>query len=222
MTNLPKNSRESRIQAAQAREEAAARARVHRIMLDQALQGNGGSKPWQSWKASQAEEVVEDLVNRSPRMEMVSIQLEGDLSLIYKIQMPVPLAPKGHLLGFSGVAVFHLSYRENWRWENPPGWGPLGIFSRRPVWHPNVSLEHRGVICLGALPPSTRLKEIVLLGYYALTLQESVLDELDPGGVLNFEACEYYRSHPEYIPLCREGLLEPWKGLQEVERRFSR
>ena len=214
MTNLPKNSRESRIQAAQ--------ARVHRIMLDQALQGNGGSKPWQSWKASQAEEVVEDLVNRSPRMEMVSIQLEGDLSLIYKIQMPVPLAPQGHLLGFSGVAVFHLTYRENWRWENPPGWGPLGIFSRRPVWHPNVSLEHRGVICLGALPPSTRLKEIVLLGYYALTLQETVLDELDPVGVLNPEACDYYRSHPEYIPLCTEGLLEPWNGLQEVKGRLSR
>ena len=94
MTNLPKNSRARHIQAAQAREEAVARARVHRIMLDQALQGNGGSKPWQSWKASQAEEVVEDLVNRSPRMEMVSIQLEGDLSLIYRIQMPVPLAPQ--------------------------------------------------------------------------------------------------------------------------------
>ncbi len=222
MTNLPKNSRESHIQAAQAKEEAAAQARVNRIMLKQALQGNGGSKPWRGWKASQAEEVVEDLVNPSPRMEMVSIQLEGDLSLIYRIQMPVPLVPKGRLLDLSGVAVFHLTYRENWRWESPPGWAPLGIFSRRPVWHPNVSLDLRGVLCLGALPPSTRLKEIVLLGYYALTLQETVLDELDPIGVLNPEACDYYRSHPEYIPLCREGLLEPWSGLQEVKRRLSR
>ncbi len=222
MTNLPKNSRESRIQVALAKQEAAAQGRVHRIMLDQALQENGGSKPWQSWKASQVKEVMEDLVNRSPRMEMVSIQLEGDLSLIYRVRMPVPLVPQGHLLELSGVAVFHLSYREMWRWENPPGWGPLGIFSRRPVWHPNVSLDQRGVLCLGALPPSTRLKEIVLLGYYALTLQETVLDEMDPIGVLNPEACDYYRSHPEYIPLCTEGLLEPWNGLEEVRRRFSR
>ena len=222
MDNLPKKSRESHIQVAPAKEEAAAQVRAHRIMLNQAFKKNGGSKAWQTWKVTQVEEVVQDLVNRSPRMEMVNIQLEGDLSLIYRIQMPVPLVPKGRLLDLSGVAVFHLTYRENWRWESPPGWAPLGIFSRRPVWHPNVSLDLRGVLCLGALPPSTRLKEIVLLGYYALTLQETVLDELDPNGVLNSEACDYYRSHPEYIPLCREGLLEPWSGLQEVKRRLSR
>ena len=222
MTNVPKKTRESRVPVAQAQEQAAAQARVHRIMLSEALDRNGGSKPWRAWKASQAEEVIDDLINRSPRMEMVSIQLEGDVSLIYRVRMPIPLVPKGHLLDLSGVAVFHLTYRESWRWENPPGWGPLGIFSRRPVWHPNVSLDHRGVLCLGALPPSTRLKEIVLLGYYALTLQETVLDELDPVGVLNPEACDYYRSHPEYIPLCTEGLLEPWNGLQEVKGRLSR
>ena len=87
------------------------------------------------------------------------------------------------------------------------------MLAPQPIWHPNVASDLKGVICLGALPPNTNLKEIILLGYYTLTLQETALDELDPAGVLNSAACDYYRSHPEYLPLCGEGLLETWAGV---------
>ena len=135
--------------------------------------------------------------------------------------MPVPLAPTKGVLELANAAVFRLAFRESWTWESPPGWGPLAVLAPQSIWHPNVAPDLKGVICLGALPPNTNLKEIILLGYYTLTLQETTLDELDPAGVLNPAACDYYRSHPEYLPLCGEGLLEPWAGLQEIRRRLD-
>lgn len=95
------------------------------------------------------------------------------------------------------------------------------MLAPQPIWHPNVASDLKGVICLGALPPNTNLKEIILLGYYTLTLQETALDELDPAGVLNSAACDYYRSHPEYLPLCGEGLLETWAGVAPIRRRLD-
>jgi hypothetical protein len=55
----------------------------------------------------------------------------------------------------------------------------------------------------------------VLLGYYLASLQDYTLDERDPHGVLNAAACEYYRCHPEYLPLTRAGLFDPWNPPRE-------
>ena len=73
----------------------------------------------------------------------------------------------------------------------------------------------QGAICLGTLPAGVALKELVLLGYYALSLQDRVLDETDPHGVLNIPACEFYRNHPEYLPLTHAGLADPWQPPEE-------
>ena len=189
--------------------------------LDEALLRNGGGRAWRAWKAGQLEEVMKDLASASPRIELLHIELTGDLELVYGVEMPVPLAPTNGVLELAAAAVFRLVFRENWTWESPPGWGPLAVLAPRSIWHPNVAADLKGVVCLGALPPNTHLKEIILLGYYTLTLQQMALDEADPAGVLNSAACDYYRSHPEYLPLCGEGLLEPWAGLQEIRQRLE-
>ena len=36
----------------------------------------------------------------------------------------------------------------------------------------------------------------------------AMLDELE--GVMNAQACEYFREHPEYMPLTRAGILDAW------------
>ena len=202
-------------------QSSAVRSAVQQSRLDEALLRNGGGRAWRAWKAGQLEEVMQDLAFASPRIELLHIELAGDLELVYGVEMPVPLAPKNGVLELANAAVFRLAFRESWTWESPPGWGPLSVLAPQPIWHPNVAPDLKGVICLGALPPNTNLKEIILLGYYTLTLQETTLDELDPAGVLNSAACDYYRSHPEYLPLCGEGLLEPWAGLQEIRRRLD-
>ena len=202
-------------------QSSAVRSAVQQSRLDEALLRNGGGRAWRAWKAGQLEEVMQDLAFASPRIELLHIELTGDLKLVYGVEMPVPLAPTNGVLELANAAVFRLAFRESWTWESPPGWGPLSVLAPQPIWHPNVAPDLKGVICLGALPPNTNLKEIILLGYYTLTLQETTLDELDPAGVLNSAACDYYRSHPEYLPLCGEGLLEPWAGLQEIRRRLD-
>ena len=199
----------------------AVRAATQQNRLDEALRRNGGGRAWRAWKAGQLEEVMKDLAFASPRIELLHIEIAGDLELVYGVEMPVPLAPCSGVLQLANAAVFRLAFRESWTWESPPGWGPLAVLAPQPIWHPNVAPDLKGVMCLGALPPNTNLKEIILLGYYTLTLQEMTINEMDPAGVLNSDACDYYRSHPQCLPLCGEGLLEPWAGLEETRRRLD-
>jgi hypothetical protein len=187
------------------------RAALHQARLTAALANNAGNRAWREWKAAEAAAVVA-LADKAPRMEVLDMDLSADLNIAYRIDMPVPRWPVEGKLVIGDTAVFHLHYQEPWRWESPPGWAPLGLFQPLDPFHPNMQPALRGAICLGRLPPGTPPKEIVLLGYYALSLQDRVLDETDPHGVLNVVACEYYRQHPECLPLTRAGLFDPWEG----------
>jgi hypothetical protein len=198
-------------------------------LLERARAGNTGKRPWQLWKSMEAGEVVNlfEWANRQsrrhagadadrlpPRVELYDVCLAGDLNMVYRVHMPVPLWPVAGKLRVGTSAVFHLTYREEWRWESPAGWEPLGLFEPMfDIFHPNAAPALRGAICLGGkgLPPGISPKELVLMGYYALALQNYVLDETDPHGVLNVEACSYFRSHNEYLPLTHAGLADPWQ-----------
>jgi hypothetical protein len=195
----------------------------NQAILDYSLQQNGGARDWRDFKASASRELI-DLANRAPRVGILGLSLEGDLHAAYTVQMPVPRWPHSGRLIIGKEVVFHLMYQESWRWESPPSFLPLAITSPFDIFHPNcrpsalpVAAPGLGIIpvpgvmvCLGDLPPGTPPKEIMLLGYYAVTLQDRILDELDPKGVFNPAACAYYRDHPQYLPLTRTGLLDPW------------
>lgn len=179
-----------------------------RLLLEDAQLRNRGNRTWCEWKNAAAAEVVA-LVEQAPRLQLLGMSLESDVNMLFQIGMPVPQWPQGDQLVVGNVAVFHLNYQESWRWEAPPGWAPLGLV--RPIaFHPNMRPDLGGAICLGRLPPGIPPREIILLGYYALSLQDFALDETDPHGVMNPLACDFYRRHPEYLPLTRAGLLEPW------------
>jgi hypothetical protein len=183
----------------------------HAAEVEAALSGNDGPRAWHEWKANALRELVE-LANRSPRMWLLAAGLRGDFNADYAIRMPVPRWPVAGRLVIDDLAIFHLHYQEQWRWESPPSWAPLGLWQPIDPFHPNMRPALRGACCLGKLPPGVSVKEIALLGYYALSLQDLGLDETDPYGVMNPEACEFYRQHPEYLPLTRAGLFDPWEG----------
>lgn len=182
---------------------------THQRILDRALLKNKGSIDWRGWKAEEARQLV-DLANKAERMTLLELNLEGDVNAIYFLRMPVPRKPVNGKLRLGNGVLLHLRYEESWRWESPPGWGLLGVLDPHDVYHSNVLAEKR-TICLGEFPPGVPLKEIVLLGYFALTLQNVALNDQDPLGVLNQEACDFYRSHPEHLPLTSEGFLETSK-----------
>jgi hypothetical protein len=189
------------------------KAAFHQELLEKARQGNTGSRPWKGWREAAVAEVI-DLAIRSPRMDLIDIQMSGDLHLAYHISMPVPRRPVDGRLVLGNEAVFHLRYQEDWLWKSPAGWEPLGLLHPFDAFHSNMTTrpDLRGAICLGHLPAGILPRECILMGYFALTLQDRNLDETDPQGVLNPIACEYFRQHPEYLPLTRAGLFDPWEG----------
>lgn len=175
----------------------------------------GGSFDWREWKKSEATSLLE-LALKAPRLTLESLDLRGDVNMVYTIAMPAPRWPTPEGLPLANQAVFHLHYQEAWRWESPEGWMPLGILEPFDIFHPNCRPAPglRGAICLGKLLPATQLREIVLLGYYAVSTQLCGVDENSPQGILNPFACEYYREHPEHRPLTRAGLLDSWEGVK--------
>ena len=192
-----------------ARSQTARRIWRNQRLLQDALAENGGPRGWRGWKATAAKKFVELSDKAARRMELRELNLDGDISAVYTVDMPVPQWPVDGQLRIGDRAVFHLHYEDRWRWESPEGWAPLGLLQPLDAFHPNCKPALRGAICLGDLPPNVKPKEIALLGYHTLTLQAVLLDETDPNGVMNSRASEFFRNHPEYMPLTEAGLFEP-------------
>jgi hypothetical protein len=167
------------------------------------------------WKQREAEDLMA-LAEKAARLGVLELDLQGDLTFVYRVQMPVPRTPVNGKLQIGHEAIFHLVYQESWLWESPAGWAPLGLLFPPDPFHPEAKPALRGALCLGHLPPGTRPREIVLLGYYMLSLQAIQLNELDPSGVLNMSACDYFRAHPELVPLTRAGLFEDLEPRKET------
>ncbi len=176
--------------------------------LTAALARNGGGRAWREWKRKSLESLL-DLMARSPRMDLLQMSLEGDLEVVFEIRCPVPRWPQGDRLVIGDRVVCQLQYQEQWRFEAPAGWAPSGILWPHDHFASNMRPHIRGLLCLGGLPPNTPPKQIALAAYDALTLQSINTDETDPAGVLNPAASDFFRRHPQYLPLTRAGLLDP-------------
>jgi hypothetical protein len=204
-----------------------ARRQRHLQLLGLALADNHGPRDWRDWKKGAARDLFE-LAERTPRISIHALRLQGDLHVVYEIGMPAPRWPRNDELVLARRAVFELRYQDNWRWESPPSYLPLSILDPPDVFHPNVrplvlpdQLSGaallplpRAVLCLGHIPPGTLPKEIVLLGYFALSLQDCPLDDGSVQGVMNPLACDFFRHRKQHLPLTRAGLLDPWPSEQ--------
>ena len=49
--------------------------------------------------------------------------------------------------------------------------------------------------------------ELVILSYGLLSMTTVQLDVDDPGGVMNFDACEWWQENQHLMPLSREPFL---------------
>jgi hypothetical protein len=179
-------------------------------VIDKALQTNGGPRSWKLWKQASIED-LRQLLRRAPRVHLLALNLEGDLHAAYQIDMPIPRWPHNGQLVVGHSATFHLAYHDEWRTVPPKGWEPVGIFAPPDIFHPDARPSLRGALCLGRLPAGVSPKELLLLSYLAGTMQTVQLAEDDPEGVLNVQACEFFRCHPEYLPLTWAGLCEEWQ-----------
>jgi hypothetical protein len=93
-----------------------------------------------------------------------------------------------------------------------PGYSFLEILEPRDVFHSNVSPSHvppgAQILCLGPqLPAGTRITELILMAYTALSLQTVQFSLDDSAGVLNREAALWLEANISTIPLTREPFL---------------
>lgn len=172
-----------------------------------ALAHNSGERRWRGWKQAQAEELAE-FVGRTPRVQLVDLNLDGDFNAVVSLKLPVPRWPREGRLRVTDRALVHLNYQSQWLVDPPPPWMPVGVVWPHDLYLPNARPGPRGDVCLGAVAAGTPVLELLLLGAYALSLQTVMLDETE--GVMNPQASEFYREHPELLPLTRTGLQEPW------------
>ena len=149
------------------------------------------------------------MTQRTSRLDLLQANLEGDFELYFGIAMPVPRWPSGDRLILGDGVIFHLVYQDAWRRSRRPAGGRWAWLHRRTS-SIRMPAPACAALCLGQLSPGIPPKELIFLGYYLVSLQDYTLDERDPHGVLNLAACEFYRCHPQYLPLTRAGLFDPW------------
>jgi hypothetical protein len=178
-----------------------------RALAVAALARNTGDRRWRGWKESQLGDIAE-CIRETPRLTLLDVSLDGDFNAILSISTPVPRWPRENCLRVAGSVVVHLNYQSHWLTDPPPPWMPAGLLWPFDIFLPNARPAPRGDLCLGAVAPGTPVLELLLLTYYAVSLQTATLDETE--GVMNPLASEFYRQHPELLPLTRTGLQEPW------------
>ena len=124
------------------------------VILEQAAARNGGGRAWRHWKQKSSEALIE-LVLRSPRAELRELSFEGDLQAVLEIRCPVPRWPdeRGRLV-IGDRVVCHLLYQDQWRFEAPPGWGPVGILLPHDVFHSNSVPNFRGACAWATCRPT--------------------------------------------------------------------
>ena len=174
-----------------------------------------GSKPFRSRKRVEFHEFLA-LAQLSHRIEPVAANLEDTLQLLFVLRCPVPVMGSDKTLHVLEEAQLHLRYREEAIRTPQPGYSFIEIVQPQGVWLPNAfspsEAAGRGspgqVLCLGtSLPPGIRVRELILMAYGALTLQAVQMDALDPAGIMNREAAEWWQRNLSKIPLSTQPFL---------------
>jgi hypothetical protein len=149
------------------------------------------------------------LAQLSRRLRLHSLDLSCGLRAEVELTAPVPCLPDPTKpLRVASRALLGLLYPQEAIFTPQPGYVFVRLLHPWGIWHSNVSPDHNQVLCLGpSLPAGIPLKEIVLMTYGALTLQTIQIDRLDPAGVLNPAAGDWWQQNSRLIPLTHEPFL---------------
>ena len=188
----------------------------YRAMFEAAVSRCIGSAPYPKRMKVELYEFLALAQISGGRIEPLAATFEGEFQMHFILHAPVPMKNAEDEVVIFDWAHIHLRYPEEALSQALPGTAFVRILKPNRVFHPNASEPGPGipgqVLCLGAaMPPATRLREIVMITWGALTLQSVSLDLMDPAGVLNPDAVLYWQSPVarERIPLTTEPFLNP-------------
>lgn len=169
----------------------------------------GGSTIFAQRKAKEIYEIFA-LAQVSERITVLALDAREALRIQFLMRAPVPYLPDpAGELKIAPCAELGLCYTEAAITEPQPGYNFISVLRPLAVWHPNcTSVAFGQKLCLGPqLPAATRVREIIFLTYQALTLAAAQFNPLDPAGVMNAAAAEWYQRNPERIPLTKEPFI---------------
>ena len=179
-------------------------------MLDHAAAASRGDAVWRARKLAEARDLLALSQIAPPgRMEIDFLDLETELRALLVMRVPVPCLPNpsGDLV-VEDHAVLGVTYPQKALALPMPGYAFVQIVGPPCVWHPNASVGHGQMLCLGAqLPAGIRVKELSLLSYSALAMQSATIDERDAAGVMNRDAAVWWQANGARIPLSRTPFL---------------
>ncbi len=172
-----------------------------------------GDRVWRERKLREAHDLLA-LATVARRMAVKDLSLGEDLRALVRLQMPVPCRFGSEKdLAISHEALLGVCYPRRALIESLPGASFVQVLLPMGVFHPNVSPPPIQRLCLGAqLPAGTRVLELVLLSYRALTMQDHTLDVEDPAGIFHPGAASWWQANTDRIPLTRESFL----GVQDA------
>ena len=181
----------------------------HEQMLQLAQAGCGGSPAWRSRKNAEAYELFA-LAQISRRLTILALDLREAMRVHFLMRGPVPCLPDpAGDLQIEPCAELGLCYPVSAVVEPQPGYNFICLLRPFHPWHPNIAPAEFGQrICLGPqLPAATRVREILFLTFQALTLAAAQFNPLDPAGVMNAAAAEWFQRNPGRIPLTKEPFI---------------
>jgi hypothetical protein len=184
----------------------------YRAVFESASALASGPGEWLGRKRSEAQSLMAMAQIAGPgRMGVQVLDLRDDLCAIFRLTVPVALAPEGSgPLRVANAALLRLMYPQIALSTPMPGFAPVSLIAPGPAWHPNIGTVHGQRLCLGAtLPRGIPVSEIVLLSYALLAMQSVMLDPDDSAGVMNPEAAAWWQEprNLELIPLTNEPFL---------------
>jgi len=201
----------------------------HQRLLDEAGRNLEGADPTRRYVLQRQGNALLALAERVPhRLRVRWLDLSpGDLRAV--VEMPDATAPVRlpgeEELGVLAGVVLGLRWSVEALLRPLPG--HVFLHMRRParIYHPNASFEPDApsALCLGgSMPRRVPVSELVLGAWGLLTLQTlPAADVMDPAGVLNGEACVFYRdwmrNHPGRVPLTRTPFLSRKRAEMNVE-----
>jgi hypothetical protein len=168
-----------------------------------------GSPSWRRRKSAELADLLK-LVDLAPRLTLERVSVVTDLRAVVRMQCAVPRLPdpEGELV-VAREAVLGLIYPEEAIRSPQPGYAFVEILEPSDVWLAVVPATGPQRLCLGAsLPVGLPLREIVLAAYGALTMQNFLIDERDPAGVMNRKAALWWQQRTDLIPLSRVPFLQ--------------
>jgi hypothetical protein len=193
----------------------------NREMLQRLQKTSLGPPSWRARKLPEARDLLA-LEQIADRMTVLGIDGTTELRALVRLRAPVPCMPPGATdLVVADQVDLALLYPEAILRGPLPGYSIVEILAPRNVHHANVGsngLSQR--LCLGVnVPRGYPLREAVLASYAGLTMQSVMVDEQDPGGVMNGEAAAWWQANTHRIPLTTAPFLAPLRGIDAPRSR---